>query len=224
VNALTFGRSALAPPTKVRRPLTSFYFFFPSTSTSTSPHQSFKFFPQNTLNCFCQLYTTTTKFKSFRNPSPIMDAPLAMTFVVAILTQEVASGNHDVFVDRLIQDAIDASGMQLVEQQLSVNMGHDFDIQRNPACNLLHVHLKAPRSQISTQHEVDNFHSTQPRQTITTTIAAGRTKPPRPTNKFIMYRKLQHKKFKDLNPDLSCIQICKFHSPSIRLLHRCAPC
>jgi hypothetical protein len=83
-----------------------------------------------------------------------MDASLAITFVVAILTQEVAAGKNAVFVDRLIQEGIDVPGMQLVEQQLSINMGQDFDILRDPASNLLHVQVRASRPQLSMQHGV----------------------------------------------------------------------
>ena len=145
-----------------------------------------------------------------------MDASLAITFVVAILTQEVAAGKHTVFIDRLIQEGIDAPGMQLVEQQLSINMGQDFEILRDPAGNFLHVQVRASRPQLSIP--------SIPQKTTATTLAAGRTKPPRPANKFIMYRRVQHKVFKELNPDLSCIQICKLHSTSIRILHLRIPC
>jgi hypothetical protein len=153
-----------------------------------------------------------------------MDASLAITFVVAILTQEVAAGKNAVFVDRLIQEGIDVPGMQLVEQQLSINMGQDFDILRDPASNLLHVQVRASRPQLSMQHGVEHFQPATPQQSTVTTLAAGRTKPPRPANKFIMYRKVQHKVFKELNPNLSCIQICKLHSTSIRILHLRIPC
>jgi hypothetical protein len=141
-----------------------------------------------------------------------MDASFAITFVVAILTQEVAAGNYEVLVDRLIQECIDTLGMELVEQQLSVNMGRDFDILRDPASNLLHVQVRESQPQFSMQHGVESFQPATLQQTTATSPAAGRTKPPRPANKFIMYRRVQHKMFKELNPDLSCIQICKLHS------------
>lgn len=151
-----------------------------------------------------------------------MYSSLAMRFVVDILIGEVATGNYRISVDRAIQESIDSPGMQLMEQQLSENLGQDFKISRDPVNDLLHVYTQ-PQFSMEPGAE-KNMQPAISQKTATTTRAAGRKNPPRPSNCFILFRTHKHPEVKRNHPMLPVQEICKFHPSSVRVMHLLLPC